>query len=346
MSEEQVAPETRGVTVKLLATVDLGPEIEGMTGRHLMISAMRTTTSWLLLAAAALATASCSGPRGSTGEARADSPGTAAAAMRVSNNGVFIDHRSCGRGDTTLLFVHGWAIDQTYWSNQMEEFCPEYHVVTFDLPGFGKSGKNREAWTVANYASDVRAVIDQLHLDNVVLIGHSMAGDIMLEAALDNDKVLALVGVDNFKRVGVAYTDDMRTRIADFIHQLRANFDATAVAYVRKDLFQPTTDTTVRHRVTRSVEDVDPAIATATLKGVFEYAPREAERLSELKKPLYLINSSATPTDTAALRSTGVAFEVFDVGPTGHYPMVEDPQAFNSLLREVLRDIGAGTLRQ
>lgn len=30
MSNEQVAPETKGVTVQLLATIDLGPEIEGM----------------------------------------------------------------------------------------------------------------------------------------------------------------------------------------------------------------------------------------------------------------------------------------------------------------------------
>ena len=35
MSKEQVAPETKGVSVKLLATVDLGPEIEGMAGRQL-----------------------------------------------------------------------------------------------------------------------------------------------------------------------------------------------------------------------------------------------------------------------------------------------------------------------
>jgi quercetin dioxygenase-like cupin family protein len=35
MSSAQVAPETKGVTVKLLATVDLGPEIEGMAGRRL-----------------------------------------------------------------------------------------------------------------------------------------------------------------------------------------------------------------------------------------------------------------------------------------------------------------------
>jgi quercetin dioxygenase-like cupin family protein len=35
MSNEQAAPETRGVTVQLLGTVDLGPEIEGMEGRQL-----------------------------------------------------------------------------------------------------------------------------------------------------------------------------------------------------------------------------------------------------------------------------------------------------------------------
>ncbi len=35
MSEEQVAPETKGVAVELLATVDLGPEIQGMEGRQL-----------------------------------------------------------------------------------------------------------------------------------------------------------------------------------------------------------------------------------------------------------------------------------------------------------------------
>jgi hypothetical protein len=35
MSNEQAAPETNGVTVDSLATVDLGPEIEGMAGRQL-----------------------------------------------------------------------------------------------------------------------------------------------------------------------------------------------------------------------------------------------------------------------------------------------------------------------
>ena len=35
MENEQSAPETKGVSVKLLATLDLGPEIEGLAGRQL-----------------------------------------------------------------------------------------------------------------------------------------------------------------------------------------------------------------------------------------------------------------------------------------------------------------------
>ena len=35
MGTEQAAPETKGVTVELLAALDLGPEIEGMAGRQL-----------------------------------------------------------------------------------------------------------------------------------------------------------------------------------------------------------------------------------------------------------------------------------------------------------------------
>ncbi len=41
MSNEQAAPETKGVAVEFLAAVDLGPEIEGMAGRQLR---MRTVT--------------------------------------------------------------------------------------------------------------------------------------------------------------------------------------------------------------------------------------------------------------------------------------------------------------
>ncbi|MEM9936875.1 MAG: alpha/beta hydrolase [Bacteroidota bacterium] len=108
----------------------------------------------------------------------------------------------CGQGDTTLLFVHGWGIDAEYWDEQQGFFCPGYRVVSMDMMGFGKSGKEREAYSIEAYAADVNTLIEELELKNVILIGHSMGGDVVLEAALNQPKVIAMVGVDNFKEVG------------------------------------------------------------------------------------------------------------------------------------------------
>ena len=121
----------------------------------------------------------------------------------VISLGTNISYQTCGSGEITLLFVHGWCINQGYWSYQSDGFCSDYKIVTMDLPGFGNSGKDRNNWTIEQFGKDVSEVIEQLDLKQVVLIGHSMGGDIILETALNNDKVIALIGVDNFKEVGM-----------------------------------------------------------------------------------------------------------------------------------------------
>ena len=121
--------------------------------------------------------------------------------VKISDQGVNIAYSDTNKGDTTLLFVHGWGINRGYWSNQVSFFDKKYRVVAIDLPGFGESGKNRTVWNTEAYGKDIDSVISQLKLKNVVLIGHSMAGDIVLQAAA-NPQVIAFVGVDNFKNVG------------------------------------------------------------------------------------------------------------------------------------------------
>src|SRR3569833_482683 len=130
----------------------------------------------------------------STGESAGNQP------KKVSDKGVNIAYSDTGTGDTTLLFVHGWAINRSYWSEQVKHFSSRYRIVTMDLPGFGESDKNRNDWTTRAYGNDVDSVITQLGLKKVILIGHSMSGDIVLQAAaIMPGNVLAIVGVDNFK---------------------------------------------------------------------------------------------------------------------------------------------------
>jgi pimeloyl-ACP methyl ester carboxylesterase len=86
-------------------------------------------------------------------------------------------------GVAQIVFVHGWACDRSYWRHQMDAF-PGKTVVAVDLAGHGDSGTGRGSWTMPAFGADVVAVMDDLHLDDVVLVGHSMGGDVILEAAL------------------------------------------------------------------------------------------------------------------------------------------------------------------
>src|SRR5882672_2565518 len=92
----------------------------------------------------------------------------------IENNDVRIDYTDSGKGDTVLLFVHGWCINKRYWSDQKAHFKYKYRVVAVDLPGFGQSGKNRKIWTTQAFGSDIDTVMAALNLRNVILIGHSM----------------------------------------------------------------------------------------------------------------------------------------------------------------------------
>jgi pimeloyl-ACP methyl ester carboxylesterase len=257
----------------------------------------------------------------------------------VISDGTSIDYQVCGSGDITLVFVHGWCINQSYWSYQSDGFCSNYKIVTLDLPGFGNSGKDRDNWSIEQYGRDVNQVIDQLQLDQVVLVGHSMGGDIILEAALGNDKVIALVGVDNFKEVGMEFDSQLQEEIAGFLDILESNFSQVAAAYAEGALLHPETDTILKQRVVDDILTSDSIIAVASLESLFEYTPKEVQRLSKLKQKLFLINSSITPTDTAALRQTGVRFQVLEIAGTGHYPMIEKPGEFNKRLKTVLDQV-------
>ena len=68
--------------------------------------------------------------------------------IKIENQGVNIVYDDAKIGETVLLFIHGFGIDKSYWTNQTAFFSKKYRVVVLDLPGFGQSGKNRNSWKV------------------------------------------------------------------------------------------------------------------------------------------------------------------------------------------------------
>ena len=86
-----------------------------------------------------------------------------------SFDGVDIRFDNIGKGEPTIILVHGWSNTRTIWDAQIEHFSQKYQVIAVDLPGFGKSGNNRTEWTMENFGKDISTIINKLKLKKVVL---------------------------------------------------------------------------------------------------------------------------------------------------------------------------------
>lgn len=261
-------------------------------------------------------------------------------AQHSKSDGSAMDYLSCGEGDTTLLFVHGWGINNTYWSDQMKAFCPRYRVIAVELPGFHDGDTTRTNWSVPDLSSDVQSLLDQLELNNVVLIGHSMGGSVILETAIHRaNKVIGFIGIDNFQDVGVERDQDTEAGIAEFFKMLENDFASTSTYYANSFLFHERTDTLIKQRVIDDIVSSHPKNSMLMLKYLFEYEPKELTNFQQLNRKVFLLNSDAIPTDVSKLKEAGVEVEVLSVGLTGHYPMIENPMKFNQTLKQALAKI-------
>jgi pimeloyl-ACP methyl ester carboxylesterase len=82
-------------------------------------------------------------------------------------------------------------------------------VVTIDLAGHGESGTGRRTWTMPAFGDDVLAVATELDLPDMVLVGHSMGDDVIIEAARGLPRrVGGLVWVDTYRSLDESGSDE------------------------------------------------------------------------------------------------------------------------------------------
>lgn len=263
----------------------------------------------------------------------------------VKNGLVPISYDKSGNGDTAIVFVHGWGINKDYWKAQEDEFSKRFTVVAIDLGGHGKSGTQRNHWSIEDFGNDVLAVIDSLNLNKVILVGHSMSGDVILDVAYKiPERVVGFIGIDNFKDVGMVLTPEQHKQVNDFVNALNINYKQVVSAYTRSSLFpKDYKDSASVNRVVKDIANTDSVVAAKSLVGLFEFTSKETALLKELDKPIHLIVSDYTPTATDSLAKYAKAgYGVKTINGVGHYPMIENPEAFNKALAETLNEIANG----
>lgn len=220
-------------------------------------------------------------------------------------DGVPIHLLDRGRGEPALVFVGGWGAEIADWDPQIEYFAKSHRVVAIDLPGFGRSGNDRERWTMAAYGDDVAAVMVALDVDRAILVGHSMGAAVVLEAAMTvPDRVLGLVPVDVFHDVETQLSaDEIRQRV---------------------------------DRMMRSVDDVPKIGWREAAAEYFRWRNGLTEILPTILPPIHCINSDRFETDFAKAQKYAPSYDATVIAGVGHAVMTDAPTQFNQVLESII----------
>jgi pimeloyl-ACP methyl ester carboxylesterase len=251
-----------------------------------------------------------------------------------SKDGTEIAYSVYGKGETAIVFIHGWSCDQTYWKNQINTFAQNYTVVTIDLAGHGNSGLTRKNYTMDFFGEDVASVVNNLNLNKVILAAHSMGGSVAVYAANKlKGKVLGIIGVDTFQSLGEEFPAEQREA---FLKPFKENFPATAKWFVGS-MFPKTADSLLVKSISEDMSSAPADVALSAMENMF--ADNGTEQLKQLEVPIISINCDIWPIGLENNRKLVKSFEIKMMNGYGHFLMLEDSEKFNKLLAEAITEI-------
>jgi N-formylmaleamate deformylase len=96
----------------------------------------------------------------------------------VDRDGLRLHHLEYGDAGPPVVIVPGITSPAATWEFVSQELSRDYRVITLDIRGRGLSDTPPTGYSLADYAGDVKAVVDQLGLQRPTLVGHSMGARI------------------------------------------------------------------------------------------------------------------------------------------------------------------------
>ena len=261
--------------------------------------------------------------------------------VSTAPDGVSIAFDSRGKGEVSLVFVHCWACDRSFWKEQLDVFSRYYRVISLDLAGHGASGADREQWSIAALAGDVQAVIEELEAERCILIGHSLGGPVSLIAAAQMPhRIVGVIGVEAIQSVDFEFP---REAVENLVQGFESDFTGMMKTAVAAS-FPESGNESVIAWVTERATEANSEAVLAIARDFPNFDPKAA--LSAVKVPVRCINAkpySPSSFDTAIEANRNYAdFDAVLMEGVGHYLMLEKPEEFNRLLAATIEKIVKG----
>lgn len=246
----------------------------------------------------------------------------------------YTDHGS----GPAVVFANSLGTDLRLWQPAIGRMMPGLRLVCFDKRGHGLSDLPKGATSIADYADDAIALIEDLGLERPVFVGLSIGGMIAQSIAIRRPDLLAGVVLSNSAaRIGSPQMWQARCHTV-LAHGIASIADAVLERWFAPD-FRATAECAIwRNMLIRTPADGYAAACTAIAAADF------TADLGTIRLPVMAIagaSDGATPPDLVAdtaRRISGARFHT--IAGAGHLPCIEAPAAFAALLNDFLKETG------
>ncbi|MGB5294835.1 MAG: alpha/beta fold hydrolase [Thermoanaerobaculia bacterium] len=249
----------------------------------------------------------------------------------------FVDR---GAGPVILL-VHGFPLDHSMWSEQIDVLAIRNRVIASDLRGFGESDGRDETTTMRQFADDLASLLEALDIrERITLCGLSMGGYVAWQFWKHHrDRLTSLILCDT--RAACDTPEGALGRLALAKTVLAEGALPVADSMLPK-LFAPRnldSDPPYVASTKQVMESTRPTTIAATLRGMAERPDMTAE-LPNIELPALLLcgeHDDLTPADEMRDVAKAMPDAMFRViYGAGHMSPLERPERVNRLILEFL----------
>jgi sigma-B regulation protein RsbQ len=250
-----------------------------------------------------------------------------------------------GEGEQVMLFAHGFGCDQNMWRYLTPAFEKDYRIVLFDYVGAGKSDKrsyNKERYaSLHGYAQDVLDICNELHLKDVIFVGHSVSAMIGLLAAIDSpqyfNKMIMVGPSPCYLNDGDYVGGFTRKDIEGLLDTMEKNYIGWA-NFLAPNIMGNTDRPQLGQELTESFCSTDPLIARQFAEATFFSDNRND--LKKVKIPSLILQCSEdiiAPLEVGNYLSQELPQSTLRVmKATGHCPHMSEPEETIHYMKEFL----------
>ncbi len=246
-----------------------------------------------------------------------------------------------GWGNPPIVLLHGFPLDRRMWEPQVRGLYHEFRVVTPDLRGHGKSQATPGPYTMEMLAEDVRALLDALGLQRVVLGGFSLGGYVAFAFyRLYPQRVQSLLLLDTRPQPDSEQAKQGREDMALLAEREGAGPIADRLI---PRLLSPATvagNPAVVAKVRRMITEAPVQGMAGDLRGMARRRD-STDLLREILVPTLVVvgdqDAITPPAESEMMASTIPNATLVKIPGAGHLSNLENPQAFTSAIRDFLR---------